>query len=1450
MYDARSPGRAFRYLKDRFVSKLKLLKLKKLLPFRELSLKPLKPLKPTPHDAERLEPRIVLTSTPLGTEQIMVVDADVADTLDESGLWQSIDDFQLANAQIDSALSLSAYKSFTLDHNLLATRLAETPVEFSGATGNMVTLPSPGGGFDQFAIWESAIMAPDLAAKFPMIETFAGRGIDDPTASVRMDLTPQGFHAQVLSSQGTYYVDPFSHLEATGPYVSYFKTDALPGADDNFSCLVDTVGMENSFTEDNQGQHSGGCCCPDCAIIVGIAGQESSVRPGGMETSGLSEASGTIRPLLSHGTQLRSYDLAVAATGEYTAYHGGTVTAAMSAIVTTMNRVNGIYETDIATRMILVANNDQLVYTDGSTDPYSNSDGFSMLSENQSNIDSIIGDANYDIGHVFSTGGGGVAGLGVIGDSGSKARGVTGQGSPVGDPFDVDYVAHEMGHQFGANHTFNGNNGNRNASTAMEPGSASTIMGYAGIMGSDNLQSNSDPYFHSVSLDEMVAEITTGNANAAATITNTGNSVPTVDAGSDYTIPAATAFVLTATGSDPDAGDVLTYCWEQRDLGAQQGVNDGDNGSSPLFRSWNPTTSSERVFPRYSDLLSGTTVVGETLPTTSRDMNFRVVLRDNSTGGSAFNTDDMLVTVVDTGSPFQVTTANSAVSWTGGGIETVSWDVAGTDSGAINAATVDILLSTDGGATFSTVAGGVANDGTQNITVPNTPTSQARLKVQAVGNIFFDISNSEFTILAGGPGVSVAESGGNTSVSESGTTDTYEIALQTAPTAAVEITVTADAQSEVSVDGVTFGSTAVFSRTDTTAQTVTIRAIDDSTQEGNHSSTITHAITNTGDATNYPTSMVIDSVTVTVADNDVPGVTLTQTDGGTSVSEDGATDTYSIALDSIPAGTVQITVTSDAQSEVSSDGVNFGSNAVFNFNDTTTQNVTIRAIDDSAEEGNHTSTISHAVTSTADSTNYPLTFSIDDLTVSVIDNDLTALVGIDFDTTGGSAPTNWTQINSFSVPFTQSNLVNEDGTTTTIDVTLTVSNGTGFTAAVVASTLPTHDQSLSGLDGEIYTTSNPLTATFGDLTPGGNYEIYVFGLENYMSYTNNQRVTITGAGTATVFDQTLTAGNMYVNGEQGDSSRTLASFAQTIIADSSGEIEVAVTPNAGTIDLSLGGLAIRPLSGGGLLTLAINDDSVAETGGAAATNATVTRSGSTSGDLTVTLTSDDTTEATVPATVTIPDGQSSATFDIAAVDDIDVDGTQTVTISASASGLTGASDTLDVTDDDVPLVLTVSITDASVSEAAGAAATTATVSRTDTSGDLVVTLSSDDTSEATVPSTVTILDGQSSATFDIAAVDDSTADGTQTVTVAVSASGYAGGSDTFDVTDDEASLVTILDDGESGFTQSGFTEQANAQVSAAYDGDNHNMQGGSGIGELDLLGSGRWRVSGGCDLGP
>ena len=450
--------------------------------------------------SERLEPRLVLSGVSYDPSEDPLPGTSEAH-FDASGLWHSLDGTQTA-ALTDSSsggssyLTASSYESFSLDQNLLVERLAAAPMEFSGATGELITLPTPEGQFEQFAYWESPIMAPELAAKFPEIETFVGRGIDDPSASVRFDLTPQGFHAQILSASGSYYVDPFYHLEADGPYISYFKTDYLKDAEDGFSCLTQEVGCELDDGHTHaDGEHAGGCCCPDCATIVS-AHNESAETENILQTYGDSSlGDGTLTPLLAHGTELRTYELAVACTGEYTTYHGGTVQLAMAAIVTTMNRVGGIYEDDIAVRMELVANNDQLVYTNSSTDPYSNNNGFAMLSQNQSTIDSVIGSANYDIGHVFSTGGGGVAGLGVIGDSGSKAEGVTGQGSPIGDPFDVDYVAHEMGHQFGANHTFNGNNGNRNASTAMEPGSASTIMGYAGIMGSDDFAVEQRPIF-------------------------------------------------------------------------------------------------------------------------------------------------------------------------------------------------------------------------------------------------------------------------------------------------------------------------------------------------------------------------------------------------------------------------------------------------------------------------------------------------------------------------------------------------------------------------------------------------------------------------------------------------------------------------------------------------------------------------------------------------------------------------------------------------------------------------------------------------------------------------------------------------------------------------------------------------------------------------------------------
>lgn len=627
------------------------------------------------------------------------------------GIWRTSPNAQ-GRVGLEPWVQPAKYQYAELDGVALVDALQRAPMEDTEdavVRPLIMTLAMPDGTFARFSVVESPVMAPELAAQFPDIKTYLGQGLDDPAATLRFDWTPAGFHAQVLSPNGAVYIDPLWKND-TVSYASYYKRDHVKG-DDGWQCLFG-------------GDHELPGPQPETEGMGGVASVTGEVR--------------------------RTYRLACAATGEYTAFHGGSQAAGLAAVVTAVNRVSGVYETEFSVRLSLVANNNLIIYTNAGSDPYTNNDGITMLSQNQSNLTSVIGSANYDVGHVFSTGGGGVAGLGVVCLSSQKARGVTGLPAPTGDAFYIDYVAHEMGHQFGANHSFNGINGsctggNRNGGTAYEPGSGSTIMSYAGICGSDNLQANSDPYFHSVSYDEIRVFTQSGTGNSCAQQSATGNNPPVVDAGPDYSIPRNTPFALTvASASDPD-GDPVTFSWEQRDLGPAQSLASADNGTSPIVRVWNPTTNPTRTIPRLSNLLNNTLPIGEKYPAVNRTMDFRVVARDNRAGSGGVNVDNMIVNIIAAAGPFAVTFPNTNQLLSGQ--ITVTWNVAGTTAAPINAANVDIYLSTNGGNTFPTLlASATPNDGSEQVTLPSLNTNQARIKVQATGNIFFDISNANFQI--------------------------------------------------------------------------------------------------------------------------------------------------------------------------------------------------------------------------------------------------------------------------------------------------------------------------------------------------------------------------------------------------------------------------------------------------------------------------------------------------------------------------------------------------------------------------------------------------------------------------------------------------------------------------------------------------------------------------------
>ncbi len=595
-------------------------------------------------------------------------------------------------------------RKFTVNLDVLKSKLplAEHRDRQGMGTSVFLTIPDPDGGEMRFRVLHNTTMAEGLKETFPNIRTFDVVSDEDPNIHGKIDYTHFGFHAMIsIPGKGSYFIDPVYHGNDEY-HMAYWKKDFYTSK--NMACEFE--GNTNIADLDPSEIRAFGTC------------------------------------------ELRTYRAAICATGEYTAFHGGSVANAASAQVTTMNRVNEVYERDMAITMTIVANNNNIIYTNSGTDPFTNGSPGNMIGESQSTCDSQIGSGNYDIGHVFGTNSGGLAGLGVVCNNGQKGRGVTGSGAPIGDPFDIDYVAHEMGHQFGCNHTFNNScSGNRNNGTAVEPGSGSTIMAYAGICPS-NVQNNSDDHFHGISLEEMGDHITSTSCPVTSVLSNGAPQITAVPTA--FYVPANTPFALTCTATDPD-GNTLLYCWEQMDnaISTQPPVATATQG--PNYRSNSPVTSPTRYFPSLADINAGNlTPTWEVTPSVSRSFSFRVTVRDQAVGGGCNDHADITMDTDASAGPFILTYPSAnGITWDALTSETVTWNVANTTNANVNCQNVDIFLSTDGGLTYPTqLADDVPNTGSYAVTVPNTPSTSCRVMVMAQNGTFFDVSDNNFTIQA------------------------------------------------------------------------------------------------------------------------------------------------------------------------------------------------------------------------------------------------------------------------------------------------------------------------------------------------------------------------------------------------------------------------------------------------------------------------------------------------------------------------------------------------------------------------------------------------------------------------------------------------------------------------------------------------------------------------------
>lgn len=634
------------------------------------------------------------------------------------------------------------FETFSLNEIALKNSLSEV---LNTNKNTVLSFPNANGQLEQFQMIEASNFDAELQARFPEIRAYIGIGITDKKAQLRLSSGPLGFQGMILRAGGvTEFFEPLtSDRSVYAIYKSQREKGKLP-----FTCSSTDVSLENEIAKNTA-------------------------------------------TTLANNTTFKTMRLAISCTAEYSNYFGASsaaqVNLVLAAFNATLTRVNGINEKDLALRLLLVSQTTNVIYYNAATDPYSDGTTGSAGAWNtelQNTLSSSLtgpsttlaaNNAAYDIGHLFgASGGGGNAGcIGCVctDDTSSttdknKGSGFTSPANniPAGDAFDVDYVAHEIGHQLGATHTFT--HSTEDNTSNYEPGSGSTIMAYAGITARD-VQMNSDDYFHARSIDMIQTNLGTKTCPISTPITH---SAPVVNAGSDYTIPRSTPFVLDGSATDAGGG-TLTYCWEQYDEASGVGNLCGDSSTlgdtdcipaatktaGPVFRSYSPTTNTKRYFPRLQSVFAGSTttqgadIITEALPSVGRTLNFRLTVRDNVANGGQTNFDNMVVTVDGTKSPLVVTshaTANQvyAIAST----QTVTWS--GTGGGAghntiTGGANVDILFTNDDGATWTTLLANTPNDGSQAVTLPaGVSGAYCRFMVKASGNVFFNVNTASFAV--------------------------------------------------------------------------------------------------------------------------------------------------------------------------------------------------------------------------------------------------------------------------------------------------------------------------------------------------------------------------------------------------------------------------------------------------------------------------------------------------------------------------------------------------------------------------------------------------------------------------------------------------------------------------------------------------------------------------------